>query len=59
MWRETNGKVGSNMRQDEITDKCLSDATAGKVLIASFQLFITRQGIYVLLLERLLKVGTF
>ena len=47
------------MRQDEITNKCLYDATVGKVLISLFQLLITRQGICVLLLECLLKVGTF
>ena len=57
MWRETNGKVDSNMRQDEITDKCLCNATVGKVLISLFQLLITR--LCVLFLERLLKVGNF
>ena len=47
------------MRQDDITDKCLYDATVGKVLISLIQLLITRQGKCVLLLECLLKVGSF
>ena len=57
--QETNRKLGSTMCQDEITDKCLFNATVGKVLISLFQLLITRQGIYILLLECLLKVGIF
>ena len=51
VWQETNGKVGSNIHQDRITDKCLCYATAGKVLITPFQLLLTIQGICVLHLE--------
>ena len=55
----TNGKVGSNMGQDEITYKCLCDTTAGKVL-SFFDLVVDYyRGDMCLVIGCLLKAGFF
>ena len=54
----TNRKVVSNMGGDEITYKCLCNATAGKV-VGFFELLITREGKRILLLDAYLRQDFF